>query len=99
MDEVQRWMTSISKSEYIVSFEEQGWDCMEAVKMMNENDVRRCVSKEGHVKIILSEIKKLLQANQPTFQKTINPASKSTGKFRFFICHALFATKPTLGDQ
>ena len=62
-----------------------GWDCMEAIKMMGTSDVRKCVSKEGHAKLILSELDKL-KTLQSKPQKQL---SENANKSIFKLCGLL----------
>ena len=54
----------INKREYANSIEVNGWDNMNAIKMMEMQDVKDCVSKPGHFVQMFAEIQKLKDATK-----------------------------------
>ena len=67
MEDVKKWLSLINKREYANSLEVKRWENMNAIKMMEIQDVKDCVSKPGHVDVVqmFAEVQKLKDATKP----------------------------------
>ena len=84
MEEVNKWLSSINKREYANSLEANGWDNMDAIKMMNIQDLKDCISKPGHVMQLFAEIQKLKDITKQ-HESIKDPEMTQTQRCKMFL--------------
>ena len=48
--DVEIWLQTIGLGQYVTNLQEAGWDWLEVIKEMGEQDIRNCIDKAGHRK-------------------------------------------------
>lgn len=89
MEQVIAWLENFNLLIYADAFERNGWDDLEAIKLMNEGDVKEIVQKSGHVRKIQLAIANLtgnsqLDTTASLKDKVFVQTSKFCLKFNFF---------------
>ena len=46
--EVELWLKRIGLGQYAANFQEEGWDRLEVIKDMDDQEIRNCIHKPGH---------------------------------------------------
>lgn len=89
MEDIKKWLSSINKGEYANSLEANGWDSMDAIKMMGIQDLRDCISKLGHVRQLIAEIQKLRDTTKQQ-ESTNDPEKTQTQTCKRFLISKYF---------
>ena len=85
MDQVQTWLHNLNLDIYAQAFEQNGWDDMEAVKLMTESDIKDVIEKPGHARKVQAAIAALNEDKQA--------AHVDTAKKTFLVQTSKFLTK------
>ena len=57
MDEVIEFLNRLDLSEYSSNFENEGWDRLEDLEHMTDEDLHQVIKKKGHVRRLKTAIK------------------------------------------
>ena len=76
IDSVRKWLENLQLGIYAEAFEISGWDDIESIKLMTEDDVKHIVGKPGHVRKIHTAMLSLKE--EDCFQETKQNASLLT---------------------
>ena len=67
IDEVNNWLKRFGLDQYISNFEDKGWDTLDVLSHMNEEDIKTCICKPGHRKKLQLAIAKPTHADPRSF--------------------------------
>ena len=78
MEAVERWLKDINLQQYKQDMIDQGWDSLQSIRLMTEDDVADIFTRVGHRKLFLAELQKQKDNNS-----VMSPSSTPSRKRKF----------------